>query len=145
MKITRAGSTLVGVFALALLSLPILGAPNLKGATQSEAISKKEARWLVGHAETPAQHLQLTEYYRQQATESLKEANKHNSMFDPQAGPSKLGWLGYIPRKHCSYWAGVLTKRAQNDEAEANVQEKLAMATSRKNVQPQGPAMPRCR
>ena len=134
MRIANSGSKFVGALAVAFLSLTLLGAPYAKGSTQQETLSRKQARWLIAHAETPAQHAQLAAYYRQQAKHWLKEASEHTKMAAtyPTLNASKQPSISVLNSSigHCRYWAEVLTKRAHQDERLAAAQAKMAQATA---------------
>lgn len=96
-----------------------------------------QARWLIGQANTPAQHAQLAAYYRKEAEHCLKEAKEHNEMAAsyPKLNVDKHPSPGNIAvvmngGGHCRYWAGVLTKRARQDEALATAQKRMAQETT---------------
>ncbi len=133
MKVKKEISRLIPVLAMVFLSLPLFGAPLPTGATRKETLSHKQVQWLVGHAETPAQHAQLAAYYRQQADHCFKQAKEHNEMAAtyPKLDASKVGDRGSIAGEgHCRYWSEVYTKRGQQNEALAAVQEKMAQGTA---------------
>ena len=132
---TTTVSTLTPFLAMLVLFLPLLGAPGSQAAkTKTVKLSQKRLLWLIGHAETPAEHEELAAYYRQQAQHLLQEAKDHQEMAAayPQLNASKHPGAPNLAAHHCSDWAALYSKQAKDAEALAKLHEQMAKEADEK-------------
>ena len=129
---TTTVSKLTPFLAMLVLILPLLGAAGSPAAkTKKIKLSQKQLVWLIGHAETPAEHEELAAYYRQQAQHLLQEAKEHQEMAAayPQVYASKHPTLA---AHHCNDWAALYSKQAKDAEALAKLHEQMAKEAAEK-------------
>ena len=129
---TTTVSKLTPFLAMLVLILPLLGAAGSQAAkTKKIKLSQKQLLWLIGHAETPAEHEELAAYYRQQAQHLLQEAKDHQEMAAayPQVYASKHPTLA---AHHCSDWAALYSKQAKDAEVLAKLHEQMAKEAAEK-------------
>lgn len=119
----------LGLVMVVALSLSPLSATGSQTATTNRVkVTHKQLLWLMAHAETPSQHEQLANYYRQQAKRLHRQAKVHQEMAAayPQLYASKQPGIRSLAARHCEDWAQLYTKQAKDAEALAADHEKMA-------------------
>jgi hypothetical protein len=116
--------------SLGMFSLPGFAVQSTAPELQTEQqLSKKQLKYLLHQARTPADHLQIPAYYRQKAKQLRDRSSERNteadgyanrSVFEPKTGIPG-GLLG-----HCREWAWRYAEDARKAEAMAETHEKLA-------------------
>ena len=132
---TTTVSKLSMFLAMMALFLPLLSIASPQAAkTKQVKLSQKRLLWLIGHAETPAEHEELAAYYRQQAQNLLREAKEHQEMAAayPQLNASKHPGAPNLAAHHCSDWADLYSKQAKDAEALAKLHEQMAKEAAEK-------------
>lgn len=114
--------------------LPLLSAASPQSAkTKTVKLSHKQLLWLIGHAETPAEHEELATYYHQQALHLLREVKDHQEMAQTYLTSAKhLSIPPNLVAQHCSDWADLYSKQTKDAEALAALHEQMAKKAAEK-------------
>ena len=116
--------------SLVIFSLPAFAIRSTAPELQTEQkLSKEQLKYLVNHAKTPADHLQLAAYYRHKAQQLRSRSAAHEAeaqgyatraVFEPKTGiPGGL-------LRHCREWAWRYAEDAKQADALAAVHDKLS-------------------
>jgi hypothetical protein len=116
--------------SLVMLSLPAFAVqPTAPELQIEQKLSKKQLKYLLNHARTPADHLQLAAYYRQKAQQLRDRSAAQTTEADGYAKRTvfepKTGIPGGLLR-HCREWAWRYAEDAKKANAMAETHEKLA-------------------
>ena len=119
---------LVVVFAL-LSVVPVYATP----ADGQRPLTKRELNTLLKNAKTPADHLRIASYYREEAQRlrsSSEEYLRQAAVYDKNppfpALESKHGAAFGMSASHCRYWAKQDAAAAAKADAQAALHEDMA-------------------
>ena len=116
--------------SLVMFSLPAFAVQSTAPEPQTQQrLSRKQFKYLLHHARTPGDHLQIAAYYRQKAKQLRDRSSEYTTEADGYANRSvfepKTGIPGGLLR-HCREWAWRYAEDARKAEAMAETHEKLA-------------------
>jgi len=120
---------------LAIVSLAMLSCASVyAAATDAErSLNKHELNMLLKNAKTPADHLRIASYYREEAKRlrsSSEEYLRQAAVYDKNppfpALESKQGTAFGMGASHCRYWAKQDAEAAAKADAQAALHEDMA-------------------
>lgn len=116
--------------SLVMFSLPVFAIQSTAPELQTQQkLSKKQLKYLVNHAKTPADHLQLAAYYRHKAQQLRNRSAAHKAEAQGYASRTvfepKTGIPGGLLR-HCREWAWRYAEDAKQADALAAMHDKLS-------------------
>ncbi len=128
------------VVALLTLAVTLLSFVPSSFAVEAQKISnKKELKALIKTAKTPADHLRIANYYREQAAKLTASSNDHVAMAKEYAKHPMFAALEAKQQasfgqgaSHCRRWAELDQQQAKEAEALAVLHEEMAKAAEQK-------------
>lgn len=128
------------VVALLTLAVTLLSFVPSSFAVEAQKISnKKELKALIKTANTPADHLRIANYYREQAAKLTASSNEHVAMAKEYAKHPMFAALEAKQQasfgqgaSHCRRWAELDQQQAKEAEALAVLHEEMAKAAEQK-------------
>lgn len=128
------------VVALLTLAVTLLSFVPSSFAVEAQKISnKKELKALIKTAKTPADHLRIANYYREQAAKLTASSNEHVAMAKEYAKHPMFAALEAKQQasfgqgaSHCRRWAELDQQQAKEAEALAVLHEEMAKAAEQK-------------
>ena len=136
MKSNRINS-FVALLTLAVTLLSLI--PSSFAAEAEKISSKKELKALIATAKTPADHLRIANYYREQAAKSTASSNEHVAMAKEYAKNPVFAAVEAKQQSsfgqgasHCRRWAELDKQQAKEAEALVALHEGMATAAEQK-------------
>jgi len=125
--------TKLAIVCLAMLSFASVYAAAAAAADDQRPLSKHELNMLLKNAKTPADHLRIASYYREEAQglrSSSEEYLRQAAVYDKNppfpALESKQGTAFGMGASHCRYWAKQDAEAAAKADAQAALHEDMA-------------------
>ena len=129
--------TLLAVLAIAAAAFSV----QASSAQNTATITKKEAKVLLKNAKTPADHLKIANYYRQEAQRLTARSNNHGAEVAPlmqsrtfAAMDSKHPGAFGPTASHCRYWSAQYAYEAEKAAKLAALHEGMAQKVEQQSA-----------